>query len=111
MQYMRSVVEAINAGDKFAMVSIFNQHVEPHMAIRIEAVPLKLPTLHVVPMNLLGAMWLQVAGELTKGIQFRQCKWCPNWFPYGPGTVHKRNKEFCSDRCRKAWNRHQKKEN
>ena len=111
IEFMRGVVEAIDADDKISILSIFNQHVEPHMTIQIEVSPMKRPALQVVPMNLLAAMWLQVAGELTQGTQFKNCRSCSNRFPFGPGTPHKRTKQFCADRCRKAWNRHQKKEN
>ncbi len=106
MKGLRYIVEGVEAGQKYSMASIFNQYVEPQMTVRITTDPVKRPTLQVEPLNLVAAMWLQVAGELTYGTKFRKCEWCPTWFPYGPGTKHKETKRFCSDRCRKAWHRH-----
>ena len=64
--------------------------------------------LNLVPDSLLSCMFLQLAEEITNNIRYKKCKFCPNWFPYGPGTGHKRIKKFCSTRCRVAWNRQQK---
>lgn len=108
IEFMHRVVEAIDAGDKLSAIKTFNQHVEPHMTIWIEAASGKRSVLHVVPTNLLAAMWFEIAGELTEGTKYRKCEWCPTWFPYGPRTGHKKTRRFCSDRCRKASNRHQK---
>lgn len=107
--YMRGVVKAIDAGKKSLAVQTFNRHVEPHMTIWIEASPGHPSVLHVAPMNLLAAMWFEIAGELTKGTKYKKCERCPNWFPYGPRTGHKVTKRFCSDRCRKAAKRHEEK--
>ncbi len=82
----------------------------PHFSIRIGKNDRAQPTLQVAPMSLIGAMWLQVAGEITDGTNFKKCRHCPTWFPVGPRTGHKRTKMFCSTRCRVAWNRHKGKE-
>ncbi len=101
------VVRDIDSGHKRAMASAFTKYVAPRMTVRIE-VPLKgRPSLKVVPLDLISAMWLQIAGEITNETKFRKCLWCPKWFPHGPGTGHKATKRFCSDRCRKGWNRQQ----
>ncbi len=107
---LRVVVDGIDTGNAASMAADFNKYVVPAMTVRIEAARGQRFRLHVTPTNLLSAMWFQVAGELTDGIRFKKCKWCPNWFPYGPRTGHKTTKVFCSDRCRKAWNRHTEKE-
>ncbi len=107
---VRHIVEGIDSGKASSMASIFNQYVEPKMTIRIEAVRPQRASLHVVPTTLLAAIWLQVAGELTEGTSYKKCRHCPNWFPVGPGTGHKRTKMFCSTRCRVAWNRRKGKE-
>ena len=107
MDFMRGVVKAIDAGDKSSAVQTFNQHVEPHMTVWIETPPRSRPALHVGPMNLLAAMWFEIAGELTKGTQYKKCESCPTWFPYGSRTGHKKTKRFCSDRCRKKAKRHE----
>ncbi len=105
IQCVRHIVEGIDAGTKQETATMFNEHVEPRMTVRIETGRGTRPTLHVVPQNLLAAMWLQVAGELTEGITFKKYNVCPAWLPYGPGTGHRKTKEFWSDRCRKAWSR------
>lgn len=108
VQGFRSVVECIDAGDKYSIASVFNQYVEPKMAVRIDTVRAKQPVLKVVPLNLIEGMWLQVAGELTAGTKYRKCEWCPRWFSYGAGTGRRETRRFCSNRCRKAWNWHEK---
>ncbi len=102
------IVEGIDRDEKHSIASIFNQYVAPDMTVRIEAATAKRSALQVVPLNLIAAMWLQIAGELTDGTTFRKCDWCPTWFPYGPGTGHRETRRFCSPRCRKASNRYEK---
>ncbi len=102
---VRHVIQKIDDGKKKEMASAFTENVVPQLTVRIE-VPLEgNPSLKVAPLNLLSAMWIQIAGEITDQTKFRRCLWCPKWFPHGPGTGHKATKRFCSDRCRKAWNR------
>lgn len=113
IQGMRYIVEGIDAGARLKMTSIFNDYVgrdKPSMTVRIETGEGKLPSQKVVPINLLSAMWLQIADELTGTDNFRQCRQCPRWFAYGPGTRHRETKRFCSARCRMAWHRHKKSE-
>ncbi len=83
-----------DAGTKQETATMFNEHVEPRMTVRIETGRGTRPTLHVVPQNLLAAMWLQVAGELTESITFKKCNVCPAWLPYGPGTRHRKPRNF-----------------
>jgi hypothetical protein len=76
---------------------------------RIEADPVPAKSrFKLVPTSLLAAMWLQLANAGTKSTAFKQCEFCPHWFPVGPGTGRKPSKKFCSNRCRVAWNRAQK---
>ncbi len=107
IQGVHHVVQQIEAGNKQAMASAFTEYVEPSMTVRIEAPLGKRPSLKVAPLNLISAMWLQIAQEITEETKFRKCLQCPKWFPHGSGTGHKATKRFCSDRCRKAWNRQQ----
>jgi len=57
---------------------------------------LKKPRLVVQPHTLFDAMMLQVADELTTGINFKRCDNCTTWFKFRP------NKNFCSSKCRYA---------
>jgi len=68
------------------------------------------PQKKVRPVTLAAALGLQLQDQVTNGVRYRQCKTCPTWFPFGPGTQNRSSKEFCSDRCRVAWNRQQKQE-
>jgi hypothetical protein len=65
----------------------------------------------LTPMTLLGALLHQAAEAISGDRRFRRCrnKGCPNWFRVGPraGTARR---EFCSDRCRVASARRQKRE-
>ena len=78
---------------------------EPTFSVRIDPDDRGRLSMRVAPLKLLSALWLQLAGEITDGTTFKECEQCPNWFPVGPGTGHKRTKRFCETRCRVAWNR------
>ena len=79
------------------------------MSMRIDNPALKRARLQITPTNLLGAMWLQLGGEITHGTKFKTCRMCPTWYPVGPGTNNRVTREYCSNRCRTAWNRPKKK--
>ena len=102
---------ATSSGTREPIIPVFvlRRHL-PHFSIRIGKNDRARTTLQVVPQSLIGAMWLQVAGEITDETEFRKCRHCPTWFSVGPGTGRWRTKLFCSDRCRVAWNRHKGKE-
>lgn len=112
---MNNLVVALDEGRNKDFWEKFNGAVgqgdpwEPLFAARIEphAVPSR-SKFKLVPTSLLAAMWLQLANSGTRGIIFKQCEFCPHWFPVGPGTGRKPSKRFCSDRCRVAWNRRRK---
>ena len=53
----------------------------------------------VLPSNLLGAMWFQLAQGLEGAVEFRACKQCKNWFRVSPDTSRS-DRVFCSDPCR-----------
>ena len=60
------------------------------------------PYLHVVPNDLLSAMWLQFAQQVSSATGLRRCKWCSTWFVYGTGTGRRKSGHYCSPRCYKA---------
>ncbi len=88
--------------------ALFNTgRIRPRFVLRMEphdflAMPEKCKT-EPVPENLMAAMWLQFADQVSQGTQFKRCENCPTWFPVGPGTRTKPSKRFCSTRCRVAW--------
>ncbi len=61
-----------------------------------------------VPENLIGAILLQVADQVSQGTRFKRCENCPKWLRVGPGSRRKATTRFCSTRCRVAWNRRHK---
>jgi hypothetical protein len=61
--------------------------------------------MHVVPRNLIGALWLQFAMATTDKWPYRQCGFCNRWFQVAPQGLS-RGSHYCEDRCRaKAWRR------
>jgi hypothetical protein len=75
--------------------------------------------LAVIPDMLEGALKHQAAEAITGNRQFRRCrnKGCANWFRLGPRAASEgpartftTRREFCSDRCRVAHARRQRRE-
>jgi hypothetical protein len=63
--------------------------------------------LQLMPRNLAGAAWLQLASAVERNVQFRQCAECGTWFEVSPG-VGRTNKLFHSAACRtRAYRRRQ----
>jgi hypothetical protein len=56
------------------------------------------------PANLITAMWLILAEELTAGVALKKCQnqGCLKWFP------DRSNKKYCGDSCRVSGNRKKK---
>ena len=105
---MERLVDVIDAGRRDEACELFNKHVRPRLSARIEHEPGRRPQPQMIPFSLEGTMYIQLLDELTNTLSFKKCKWCPNWFSYGPGTGRRESKEFCFDRCRVAWNREKK---
>ena len=51
------------------------------------------------PSNLLAAMWIQFAQAVTEEFQLRQCNFCGDYFPVGPGA-RRADATSCGDVCR-----------
>jgi hypothetical protein len=54
--------------------------------------------MQIVPQSLIGALWLQLAGAIGTGTQFRRCDRCGAWFEVS-GRV---DRKLCSGACRSA---------
>ena len=52
--------------------------------------------LHVVPENLLGAMWIQFAQSVGGNVDFRRCGACQEWFRVSP-DVRRGHARYCGD--------------
>jgi len=63
------------------------------------------------PIDLLAALWLQLAYFISKSLDFKQCADCPRFFEV-KSKKRKNEKIYCSDRCRvrAAARRNRKKE-
>jgi hypothetical protein len=92
----------IDTGHRQEALEIFNARISPPMTIRISGGGPRKPNLELVPLSLNSFMHLQLVNEITGRDRYTRCEQCPTWFPYRP------KKQFCSDRCRKAWHRHHK---
>ena len=53
----------------------------------------------ILPHNLIGALWLQLALAVEQSKSYRQCFECAKWFEVAPG-VGRPEKQYCSDACR-----------
>ena len=53
----------------------------------------------VLPSNLLGAMWFQLARGLAGDVEFRACRQCETWFRVSPDTSRS-DRVYCSGPCR-----------
>ncbi len=60
--------------------------------------------LRMVPQNLLGALWLQLAQEIERGTEYRRCAMCSKRMEISL-EGHRRNRRTCSDKCRRALQR------
>jgi hypothetical protein len=64
-------------------------------------------SLYMVPVDLIGALWLQFARAVERDSQFRNCAECGTWFELAPGTARS-DKLYCSTACRiKAYRKRQ----
>ncbi len=105
---MYALVAALDEGRHEDFWALFNDgQIRPRFFAWIEPnrVVYKKSKFKLVPESLAAVMWLQLADCSTKGTTFKQCVFCPRWFPVGPGTGRKPTKKSCSNRCRVAWNR------
>jgi hypothetical protein len=58
----------------------------------------------IVPRNLLGAMWLQLALEIEGQLRYERCQTCGTWFRVPP-KANRPSTRFCKDYCRVKWHR------
>lgn len=77
------------------------EHTKPELQYSaMENHPLPLG-LHIVPQDLLGALWIQLALAIQGNTKYERCGQCNSWFEVSPKA--KRLKTiYCSTRCRVA---------
>jgi hypothetical protein len=75
------------------------RHAAPRVLARRQGEAVRRLSLHIVPKNLLGAMWTQLANDLTGKRDFRKCSNCGEWFPISEKSRGK-HERYCSSSCR-----------
>jgi hypothetical protein len=92
----------------FIASMIANEGLEGRVSPKLEmTVEDKTPRLAISPLNLLGALWLQLARAIDGDKEYRACQHCGSWFEIG-STGYSRARRFCSNRCRVAFSRARK---
>lgn len=60
--------------------------------------------LHYVPVDLISALWLQLARAIDGDRKFNQCEECRNWFEIASPDGGRSDKKYCGSACRaRAW--------
>jgi len=111
-EVIRQISERIEAGDRISAAKILNHTGRPLVTETVRYDERTAAFEHVlVPVTLMSALLHQAAQAISGDRHFRRCRneGCPNWFRVGP-RAHTARREFCSDRCRVASARRQKKE-
>ncbi len=118
---IREIAERLQASERLAATKLFASSGLPTMkegvlwyADRPEVFEFRL-----IPLTFRDALLHQTGEAITGNRRFRRCRkeGCPNWFRLGPQSrtgerarTYTARREFCSDRCRVAFARRQKKE-
>jgi hypothetical protein len=99
------VAPYVRAGDRvgaarFVAQRLINEGLDPNTRARLvfdaEA---KRFNRHIVPRNLLGAIWIQTAAMAEGGRNYGRCEQCRGWFVVSP-EINRADRAYCSDRCR-----------
>jgi hypothetical protein len=119
-EVLREIGERLIAGDRRAAWKLFATTGLPTMKEVVLWYADKPERYHyrLIPLTLRDALLHQAAEAITGNRHFRRCRneKCPNWFRLGPHAENGRRstitarREFCSDRCRVASARRQKRE-
>jgi hypothetical protein len=87
----------------FLLQGWVNNHLKDHVAPRLlYHLDQRKEVLRIVPHNLLGAMWLQLAEAIDGRKKYRTCKECGTWFEISAKQSDHRTarRVFCSDHCK-----------
>ncbi len=109
---VRAISRLLDQHDRLAAMALFNAE-RPTMTEYILEQPGRFEY-KWVPLSLRDALLHQIGDAITGNRQFRRCinPGCPNWFRLGPGQARTTTvrRKFCSDYCRVAAARRQKRE-
>jgi hypothetical protein len=119
--FIQRIADHLQAGERLAALKLFNRDL-PNLKAGIlwfAAEPERY-YYRLVPVSLRDGLLYQGGEAITGNRRFRPCRndGCPNWFRLGPHGAHEgtrrqtytARREFCSDRCRVASARRQKRE-
>jgi hypothetical protein len=86
----------------YLVEKLVNDHLKDRTSARLQwEAELGRPRLHLVPGNLLGALWLQFAQAVHSEKAYRVCPQCGKWFEAQRDAWHARSdRRFCSQACR-----------
>ena len=85
---------------RFVAQRLINEGLDPNTRARLLFDPeSKRFNSHIVPRNLLGAIWIQTAAMAEGGRDYRRCEQCRGWFVLSP-DINRSDRAYCSDRCR-----------
>ncbi len=80
-----------------------NARIQKHVGVSLEAAAdrtrLTPLDLYMIPKNLLGAMWLQLALAVEGDLRYQRCPQCKTWFKV-PSKANRPSTTFCSPKCR-----------
>lgn len=98
------VLERFKPGDlrepaMFYILSVINEKLDalaPRVCGNLEN---QKVTLHLIPPNLLGGLWLQFAQAVARNPNYERCKVCETWFEVSLQASRK-SRLYCSDSCK-----------
>jgi hypothetical protein len=83
--------------------ALVNSHLADYTGMRLDSVPERAPglsmALEMVPTNLLGVLWLQLARAIESDPRDQRCPQCQAWFR-APAKARRSSTTYCSPRCR-----------
>ena len=86
--------------EQATMLSLVKKYMKGHTTADMDWLPGKKEfTFRVVPTNLLGGLWTQLALAVDECKAYRPCENCRVWFELAPGLA-RTNRKYCSDACR-----------
>jgi hypothetical protein len=92
-----------------AAAGLFNYRFRPHPTLEIDYLSAAVPRLVLRASSLWQALLIQAAQAIIGAQRIVACKRCGDPIPLGPGKGTAR-REYCSQRCKVAWNRQQQRE-
>jgi hypothetical protein len=94
-------------GDRRKLATRINNglnRINEYLNVSLVAEPTGAVRVRLVPRDLLGGLWLQLALKLSGQTALRACLHCGRYFEAGVGTARRADAKFCSDDHRIAFN-------